>query len=329
MTATTWSLDPLLHSVLPDKIADSIFTRLTFGGFFGMALLLSATYPLLHKLLLKSFENYKDIATPKKQIVSLHHALEALVLSIAFPFFTYYMISINFQVHELDDIVSNLRSILILCSTFMSMYMMELASRYEDPRPLIVFHHLLACADGLISFMFPTTFMIKTGSALVYFICFEAITFAGLFMYRMFPNSKNTSKVIFAGMVIFGGSRPLQLLWIGAVSFGSIKNDEHVVKWQVIMQITVTAILTVLQLFTLKVHYVIWKRCISNNKNKETQACITEKSTNDVIVTEKELEQQGTQLAVRQLSTESTKSFALISCDNDEESAVASGDTKA
>jgi hypothetical protein len=142
--------------------------------------------------------------------------MEALILSIAFSFFTYYMVKVNFQVHdeeEIDVVMSNIRSILCLGTGFMVMYMMELASRYEDPRPIVLFHHLLSCLDGFLIFLFPPTdVMIKTGAVLVYFICFEALTFAGLFMYRIFPNSKTTPKVIVAGMVIFGATRPLQIL---------------------------------------------------------------------------------------------------------------------
>jgi hypothetical protein len=45
-------------------------------------------------------------------------------------------------------------------------------------------------------------------------------------MYRIFPNSKTTPKVlIFAGMVICGTIRPLQLLWVGAAVFGSWDDD--------------------------------------------------------------------------------------------------------
>jgi hypothetical protein len=104
----------------------------------------------------------------------------------------------------------------------MMMYMMEIASRYDGARPIILFHHyLLTCTDGLMSLLFPTSVMLKTASILVYFIAFEAFTFVGLFMYRIFPNSKVTSKIILAGMVMFGGTHPIQVSWIGSAIFGS------------------------------------------------------------------------------------------------------------
>jgi hypothetical protein len=80
-----------------------------------------------------------------------------------------------------------------------------------------------------------------------------------LFMYRVFPKSKLTQHVILAGMVSFGASRPIQVLWICGAIFGSW-NDENMIKWQAVMQLLVTCILTVLQLWTLKIHYGLWLR---------------------------------------------------------------------
>ena len=116
MSTSSWSLDPLLHASLPEKVYESAIANLTFvQSFYLITLLLSVTYPLVHKLLLKKIEKYNAIkpATSSKQIIELHHAVEALVLSIAFPFFTYYMVKVNFQVHdeeEIDVLMSNIRS---------------------------------------------------------------------------------------------------------------------------------------------------------------------------------------------------------------------------
>jgi len=261
---TNWSLDPLLHGNLPTTVLESIFENMTFvREFYIMILMLSVTYPIVHKVLLYNFERYREIKTHGKQIVVLHHAVEALILSLSLPFFTYYMIRVNFQIHELDEVVSSFRSLAIILSTFMMMYLMEIASRYDGARAIILFHHLLAATDGLMVFLFPTSVMLKTASILVYFIVFEAFTFVGLFMYRIFPNSKVTPKIIFAGMVMFGGSRPIQVLWIGAAVFGSWGEENSGAKWQGIMQIVVTVILTVLQFWTLQIHFKLWKRCIT------------------------------------------------------------------
>jgi len=325
MSTSSWSLDPLLHASLPEKVYESAIANLTFvQSLYLITLLLSVTYPLVHKLLLKYFEKYNDIKPASKQTVVLHHAVEALVLSIAFPFFTYYMVKVNFQVHEkeeIDVVMSSIRSIICLSTGFMVMYMMELASRYEDPRPIILFHHLLSCLDGFLIAVFPTDVMVKTGAVLVYFICFEALTFAGLFMYRIFPNSKATPKVIVAGMVIFGATRPLQLLWVGTAVFGSW-DDENMVKWQAVMQIIVTVVLTVLQVWTLKIHYGIWKRCTSTSTNKQTDSSI--EGTQNMIIDN--TFHQATLLVVQNKATSSSAGMkgSSFSFDVDEESALSS-----
>ena len=88
---TNWSLDPLLHGNLPTTVLESIFENITFvREFYIMILVLSVMYPIVHKVLLYNFERYRDIKTHGKQIVVLHHAVEALILSLSLPFFTYY-----------------------------------------------------------------------------------------------------------------------------------------------------------------------------------------------------------------------------------------------
>jgi hypothetical protein len=194
---TNWSLDPLLHGHLPTPVGESIFVNITFlQKFYFVIMMLSITYTIVHKVLLCNFEKYREIRTRGKQIVVLHHAVEALILTISIPFFTYYMIKVNFQIHELDEVVSLFGAIAIFVAIIMMMYLMEIASRYDGMRLIVLFHHLLSCTDGFIIFLFPTSVMFKTGSILVYFIVFEAFTFVGLFMYRIFPNSKVTPKII-------------------------------------------------------------------------------------------------------------------------------------
>ena len=241
------------------------------------------------------------------------------------------MVKVNFQVHdeeEIDVVMSNIRSILCLGTGFMVMYMMELASRYEDPRPIVLFHHLLSCLDGFLIFLFPTDVMIKTGAVLVYFICFEALTFAGLFMHRIFPNSKTTPKVVVAGMVIFGATRPLQILWVGTAVFSSW-DDDNMVKWQAVMQIIVTGVLNVLQVWTLKIHYGIWKLCTSTTNKKEKYSSI-ERGTKQMIIGKSFY--QATILVQNKAITCSSSADikgSSFSFDVDEESALSSDDSKA
>ena len=267
MVSTRWSIDPLLHASLPNEVFESAFTdKSLFLCAFLSSVALSITYSIAHQILTKYSREYVALESRTKQLVVVHHATEALVLSVVFPIFSYFMIKTNFQIQEdLDDVITYLTSIITCMYAFMAMYMFELASRFDEPRPIVVFHHLLSCFDGVLVIVFPTSIMCRTASVLGYFISFEALTFAGLFMYRIFPQSKLTPKVILAGMMTFGLSRPFQLLWVGASIFGSW-NDEYTVKWQALMQIVVTCILTCLQLMTLKIHYGTWIRCIAKKR---------------------------------------------------------------
>ena len=163
--------------------------------------------------------------------------------------------------------------------TFTSMYMIEIASRYNNTNPLVLVHHIVATIDALFVVFFPTIVMFKTSAVLVYFICFESLTFIGLVMHRLCPQSKATPRVMVAGMVCFGATRPVQLVWVFAAIFGSW-NDDNIVKWQGILQVCVTLIVTMIQIFSLKIHYFVWKRCLakqmdvaakkSNTKNSVT-----------------------------------------------------------
>jgi len=268
---TQWSLHPLLYGHLPSQVIESGVADINFLLFiFCGSLLLALAYPLTHKLLLKMSRKYKALKDVNKQIVVTHHALEALVLSLLFPFFSYFMIRLNFQdTHNLDEIISNFQGASKCGMLIVLMYLFELASRFDTPRPLLIFHHVLAFLDALLITIFPTSIMMKTIGILSYFICFEAPTYAGLFMYRIFPDSKVTPDVILFGMLCFGISRPFQVAAIGAAIFGSW-NDEHVVKWQGVMQVIVTLILTGVQLLTLTIHYGVWKRCVARGKSGTT-----------------------------------------------------------
>ena len=193
---TSWSLDPLLHDTLPTELIESsIFTGdlRTVQLIYLSAIMLAIAYPIIHKVLLRFSQQYSDMDRAGKQITTLHHAVEALILSIVTPFFSYCMIRVNFQVHDdINVLLSDMRYMMNLMFCIMTMYAMELASRFQNPRPLVSFHHIFAYFDGFMVLLFPTSVMLKTASVLVYFICFEALTFVGLLMYRIFPDSKYT-----------------------------------------------------------------------------------------------------------------------------------------
>ena len=206
-----------------------------------------------------------------KKVIVLHRSVQAVLFSLAFPIFTYYMIRVNFRVHEdLAELKSELIILLSLCVMILMTWSIELALKFESPRPTFIFHHVLGYLDFFLLFLFPSTVMMKTVIVLGYFVCFEALMFVGVFMYRVFPNSKLTPHVILAGMVSFGASRPIQVLWICGAIFGSW-NDENMIKWQAVMQLIVTCILTVVQLWTIKIHYGLWLRSKTGKRMFDSQ----------------------------------------------------------
>jgi len=187
------------------------------------------------------------------------------------------MLSVNFQEQELDQFISKIRSVAILTFTFTSIYMMEIGSRYNSTNPLALVHHVVSIIDGLFVVFFPTIVMVKTASVLEYFIWFESLTFNGLVMYRLCPQSNVTPRVMVAGMICFGATRPVQLVWVFASIFGSW-NDNNIVKWQGILQICVTLIVTTIQIFSLKIHYSVWKRCLAKQMNVAAKKSNTKNS---------------------------------------------------
>lgn len=256
----TLSLDPLLHysqsnTAWGHVVGDIELVRVLLIN----VLLLALGYPFLHRVLLKLFKSYGDIKPSSKQVIVLHHAMESILLTILLPIFSHYFFRVFFQVHEIGPMISNVRACTRFGFLILIMYLFEVSSRYESPRPLVLFHHVLAYVDGNLAAWITSSIMVKTALILVFFICFEAFTFAGLFMYRICPENKYTSKMIIFGMIVFGLTRPLQILLVGAVAYGSW-NDESQEKWQIIFQCVVTMILSTLQLYTLKIHYAVWKR---------------------------------------------------------------------
>jgi hypothetical protein len=267
-----WSIDQLLYVAIPPEVLLQMFDVTMVRNVFLSMLIVTLSYPLVHKALTFYFKtSYKEITSAPKQLVVLQHSVEALFLAIMLPVFSYKIVPLNFQVQDnLEDFIADLRTVGTLMILIMFIYMIELASRYLDPRPLIIFHHLVSIGDALLILFFPTSVMMKTGVILVYFICFEFLTFAGLVMYRLFPLNRATPKVIIAGMVVFGITRPAQLLWVFGAVFWSW-NDENTVKWQAVVQIIATFTVTSVQIYSLKIHYSVWKRCIKKQKGKGQQ----------------------------------------------------------
>ena len=145
-------------------------------------------------------------------------------------------------------------------SVIIIMYIMEIASRFANPRPLVVAHHLCTFLDGILTAFFVTTANVKAATLLVYLITFESLTFASLVVYRLCPTHRWTKPRILAGMVVFGSTRPIQFIWIIA---GLVASWAHLVPWQAVLQITLTVVFTSLQLYALTIHYTLYKKCVA------------------------------------------------------------------
>lgn len=262
-----WSLEPLLHGHLPSEIFKTL-VDFDFFKFVGcMMLVLALLYPLMHRILVKTSKRYAALEDPSKQIIVTHHALEAIVLCTNFPIFTYFFVGVFFrETNDLEEILSYFRGLMRCAIVLILVYAFELATRFQQPRPMIVFHHVLSIMDMLLICFFPTSIVFKSAIILVYNICFEAIIFVGFFLYRIIPERRIASDAMMAGIVIFGITRPLQVLMVGAAVFGSWGDDGEIFKWQAIFQFVVAMILTVLQIYTIKIQFGVWQRCVAKRK---------------------------------------------------------------
>eukprot|EP00122_Pirum_gemmata_P002595 Pgem_evm2s2337 len=90
-------------------------------------------------------------------------------------------------------------------------------------------------------------------------------------MYRIYPENRHTPRVIIAGMVILGLTRPLQALWIITVI---VYIWDDVILWQAIINLCFAIFVSSLQLYSLVIHYRLWRKVrklqhasIQNNGN--------------------------------------------------------------
>ena len=138
----TLSIKPLVEQTLPKEAIIGLFEDIALiRRLYTLIPIVATLYPIAHQILTR-FTNYRKIKQDTKQLIVLHHALEALILTIATPFFTYTMIKTNFILDN-ESLGSDIISNLLLCFIFMVMYMYELASRCQHPRVVLVIHHLV------------------------------------------------------------------------------------------------------------------------------------------------------------------------------------------
>ena len=203
---------------------------------------------------------YRDDLTKDQQLVVVHHSIEAIFLSLTFVPLTYLILSLNFEEQSLEALSNKVTALGVLMFGIIIMYMIELASRFQNQRPLVVAHHLCAYLNSIFPAFALSTANLKASSLLVYFITYEAVTFVGLIMYRLCPTNRATRPTIMAGMVIFGLSRPVQIVWILT---SLVVSWEHLIVWHAVSQIILSVVFTVLQLYSLNIHYSLYKKCSS------------------------------------------------------------------
>ena len=247
----TWSMASISDH-LPAEVWESFINQYVAASTLLGTLFLALGYPLIHNILLSKSQVYRENLDLGHQVVVLQHAVEAVFLTLIYIQFTYVMLSVNFEEQEYNSFKNKMTAVITFMSVIMIMYLMEIASRFANPRPLVVAHHLCAYLDGIIVLFFVTDANVKAASLLVYFITFEALTFVSLVMYRLCPTHRWTKPTILAGMVVFGSTRLIQFIWIMA---GLVASWEHLMLWQAVFQITLAVVFTFLQLYSLTIHY--------------------------------------------------------------------------
>lgn len=251
-----WSVENI-DGHLPGYMWESFATYHVAAGILVGTLFLALSYPVFHQVYLRKSARYRDQLTRDQQIVVIHHSVQALTLSLLFVPFTYVVLSVNFEEQNVETLGKKFTALATFMSVIIVMYLIEIASRFVNLRALVVAHHLCAYMNGIVTAYFLDTANVKSASLLVYFITYEAATFMGLVMYRLVPDHKWTRPMIVTGMVTFGLSRPIQLIWIIA---GLIEIWSDAILWQAIFQIVLATMFTSLQIYSLTIHYSLYKK---------------------------------------------------------------------
>lgn len=211
---------------------------------------------MFHHLYQRYSEIYRHELRPHQRVVVIQHTIQALFLSLAFVPTTYLLASFNFQDQTLDELGPKATMSAVFLGLVVVMYCLELASRIK-PRPLLLIHHGATTVMGMYCVAYFTEANITTASLLVYFITYEAVIFVGLVLYRLWPAHEQTHQVLYIGMVVFGVTRPLQVL---TVLISLLVNRHHLIVHQAVLDGCVTVAFTLLQLYSLRIHYGMFLR---------------------------------------------------------------------
>jgi hypothetical protein len=258
-----WALKNISKS-LPDEVwkallsNDTILVNIMVG-----VLLIPVAYIGIHYLFTKFMNSYRELNSDAQTVV-IHHTIEAIILSLFFFPTTYLTLSMLFEEQSLHNFEAKFVSLATLMPIILINYVVELASRFQNPRKMLVAHHIIAYSDGLFVLAFATTANVKAALLLTYFITFESISFIGLVLYRLHPISKLTSRMILIGLVVMGISRPIQVLLI----FGFLISAwDELVTWHAIVQMIVTITVTAIQIWSLTIHYSLLQRSIKKRQH--------------------------------------------------------------
>lgn len=257
MVSGTWTLSQFSASYPKEVWESFVDWHVTAAVMIG-ALSVTLSYATHHYFRNSYSAEYQKLPD-HQQLVVVQHSIEALTLSTLFAPLTYLMLSLNFEKQvSLEIAAKKVQSLGSLMFIIIIMYPVELATRYKGQRPLVLVHHLCAYANFIFPAFFLTTANMRAASPFVYFITYKAISFVGLIMYRLHRSNKWTSRIIFVGMLAIGLSRPLQVILIlGSLMF----TWDELVIWHAGVQIFFCALFTILQIYSLTIHYKMYKKC--------------------------------------------------------------------
>ena len=218
----TWNVKQIFAAI-PPNTSDILANIELLQKLLLACLCLCVSYPCLHLILNTCAGPYKALPLERKNII-IQHIVEAVFFTLSLPIITYFFLCLNFKEFDsIDAAMAVMRNCMVLMLTFVVMYMIEIAMRFHKLNPLVILHHMVSIVYSLSILVFPTTAFVKTGVILVYFAWFEVLTFYGLIMNRLCPMHKATPRVIFSGMVLFGSTRIIQLVWFLVIFIGSWK----------------------------------------------------------------------------------------------------------
>lgn len=255
-------------SSFPQEKWESFIDHYVASGMLIGAFLISLCYPIFHALLTKYSNSYESLPSSQQTVV-VQHSIQGALLFLLWAPMTYLYLSLYFQEQSLDVFQQKFRLYVTMVFIIIILYTIEIATRFDNLRPVVIAHHLCAIGNAVYSSIALTTANIKSSSVLMYFVTFEAPTFVGLLMYRLRPMDKRTPGMILIGIFVMGVSRPLQVTLILA---SLLVSWDDLVLWHASVQIILTIIFTSLQLYSISIHWAMRRKCLEKQAAKQIDA---------------------------------------------------------